>query len=233
MADPIGSVSMEDLFRTLDVEGVLRYVADRRGEDLNLDFKLAPTAFGKRDDRKTLAKAISGFANASGGLIVWGVDARPGDDGVDSAQKAIPIEDPALFMSRLAEHSGGATSPSVDGVRHRLLEGPAGPFALSFVPESAAGPHMAKLGEDRYYKRSGDSFLKMEHFEVADMFGRRQRPDLQVVVGQPDVARVMVSIRNIWSWHGTRTISRPAASQRLWLGAQLHLGASSHSEQRR
>ena len=56
--------------------------------------------------------------------------------------------------------------------------------------------HMAKLGVDRYYKRSGDSFLKMEHFEVADMFGRRQRPDLQVVVGQPDVARVMVSIRN-------------------------------------
>ena len=30
---------------------------------------------------------------------------------------------------------------------------------------------MAKLGEDRYYKRSGDSFRKMEHFDLEDMFG--------------------------------------------------------------
>jgi hypothetical protein len=37
---------------------------------------------------------------------------------------------------------------------------------------------MAKLGEDRYYKRSGDSFYKMEHFDLEDMFGRRQKPNL-------------------------------------------------------
>jgi hypothetical protein len=39
---------------------------------------------------------------------------------------------------------------------------------------------MAKLGEDRYYKRSGDSFYRMEHFDLEDMFGRRQKPILAV-----------------------------------------------------
>jgi hypothetical protein len=39
---------------------------------------------------------------------------------------------------------------------------------------------MAKFGEDRYYKRVGSRFAKMEHYEVADMFGRRARPVLEV-----------------------------------------------------
>ena len=39
---------------------------------------------------------------------------------------------------------------------------------------------MAKLGEDRYYKRSGDSFYRMEHFDLEDMFGRRKRPVLSL-----------------------------------------------------
>ena len=37
---------------------------------------------------------------------------------------------------------------------------------------------MAKGGEDRYYKRSGDSFHRMEHFDIEDMFGRRKKPKL-------------------------------------------------------
>jgi hypothetical protein len=43
-------------------------------------------------------------------------------------------------------------------------------FAATFVPASDGGPHMAKLGVDRYIKRSGSQFL--------DMFGRRRRPQL-------------------------------------------------------
>jgi hypothetical protein len=39
---------------------------------------------------------------------------------------------------------------------------------------------MAKLGEHRYYKRSGDSFYRMEHFDIQDMFGRRKRADLHI-----------------------------------------------------
>jgi hypothetical protein len=51
-------------------------------------------------------------------------------------------------------------------------------FAVTYVPASDRGPHMAKCGEDRYYRRSGDRFVRMEHFEIADMFGRRPQPKL-------------------------------------------------------
>ena len=54
-------------------------------------------------------------------------------------------------------------------------------FAVILVPESDRGPHRAMLkGTCRqYYKRSGDSFYVMEHFDLADMFGRRRRPELR------------------------------------------------------
>lgn len=227
MSDPIASVTMEAQFQSLDGEGILRYVAERRSEDLNLDFKLAPSAFSNRDERKALARAISGFANASGGLIVWGIDARSGEDDVDCAQEIVPLEDPALFMSRLSDHAGRATSPSVDGVLHRLVEGDTGSFALSYVPESLTGPHMAKHGENRYYKRSGASFLVMEPFEIADMFGRRQRPSLQVLFSEREGGRrIMVSLLN----NGRGMASAPYLGLRLPGGYRLCSSGSGQSQ---
>jgi hypothetical protein len=103
--------------------------------------------------------------------------AKKNQDGVDCAQAPAEISSLKLFLSRLNELTGEALSPVVDGVQHKLLETSAETgFAATFVPESLSGPHMAKLGDDRYYKRSGASFYRMEHFDLEDMFGRRQKP---------------------------------------------------------
>jgi len=53
-------------------------------------------------------------------------------------------------------------------------------YVVTLIPQSDSGPHMAKAGEYRYYKRSGDSFYKMEHFDIEDMFGRRKKPELHL-----------------------------------------------------
>jgi hypothetical protein len=45
-------------------------------EDLHLDFKQLQRPFEHRDDKRNLAKALSGFANSDGGIIIWGIDAR-------------------------------------------------------------------------------------------------------------------------------------------------------------
>ena len=55
---------------------------------------------------------------------------------------------------------------------------------------------MAKHGEDRYYQRIGGSFLKMEHYAIADMFGRRRRPLLKVEAARREDGRIIVSILN-------------------------------------
>jgi hypothetical protein len=157
-----------------------------------LSFRLAPLILKtvtKSDlsdsaDRKSLAIALSGFANASGGLIVWGVDARKkAPDQPDVACGTKEIDDLALFLSRLNEHTAMGVRPAVDGVMHRAIKTSNNRgFVVSLIPESSAGPHMAMAREGRYYKRSGSSFLPMEHFEIADMFGRRRRPKLRLSV---------------------------------------------------
>jgi hypothetical protein len=171
-------MTLEETFEGLGLVQIERYLQEGAQEHLQLEFKAFNNSFLAREDRKIFAQCISGFANSSGGIIVWGVDARQ-QDGVDCARERKEIEQLELFVSKLNEYTGQAVSPVVDGIRHKAIETKGGcGFAATIVPESDGGPHMAKLGEDRYYKRSGTSFFKMEHFDLEDMFGRRPRPKL-------------------------------------------------------
>jgi hypothetical protein len=191
-------MTIDEFFVTLDATGLHMMVTAQHEESLTLDFKRTRSSdFGHADDRKLLAKCISGFANSAGGLIVWGVDARPGPNDIDCAQAIVPIDPIGPFVSRLKELGDVAVAPALVGVEHRTipLHGSGG-CAVTLVPQSDGGPHMAKLGEDRYYQRVGDKFLKMEHYAIADMFGRRRRPVLEVDVRRRDDGRNVVSIRN-------------------------------------
>lgn len=178
-----------DLFNTfeaLDVAAIIQYISQRQEENLQLEFKTVGIVdLSSRDDRKNLAITMSSFANSSGGLIVWGVIAKKNAEGIDCAVDRLEIAPLPQFMSQLTRFAGDALSPRAEGVKHRAIfvNADAG-FALTLVPESASGPHMAKLGEDRYYKRSGDSNYKMEHYDLEDMFGRRQKPSLELHVEQ-------------------------------------------------
>ena len=175
-------MTLADQFDGVTLDDIAQMIAQGQEEHLQLDFKTVRAAHIDRDDRKRLAKYLSGFANSSGGLVIWGVVARKNDHGVDCATASEEISPLGLFLTQLNNFTGQAVSPMVDGVRHRIIETAADRgYAITLVPESISGPHMAKLGEDRYWKRSGDSFYKMEHFDLEDMFGRRQKPDLQII----------------------------------------------------
>lgn len=59
---------------------------------------------------------------------------------------------------------------------------------------------MAKLASlNRYYRRNGTSFLAMEHFELADMFGRRARPKLKITTHIKGIgigAEIVICLKN-------------------------------------
>jgi len=195
-------MTLQRQFESLTATDVQAYVNAQQEENVQLEFKTANSNdFSNRDDRKNLAKALSGFGNSSGGLLVWGVNAGKNANDIDCAIATIEIPQIQLFLTRLNALTGQAVSPIIDGVSHKTLDtnGGAG-FAITLVPESDSGPHMAKCGEDRYYKRSGDSFYRMEHFDLEDMFGRRQKPELEVTTRLQSRAadtKIIVGIKNI------------------------------------
>lgn len=194
-------MSLLETFESLSLTDIENFVNSKQEETLHLEFKTITKAdLSMRDDKRNLAVALSGFANSDGGLIVWGVDARKNDEGIDCVIALFEIAKAATFTSRLDELTGDAVMPRIDGVRHRsILRSNGNGFVITLVPVSDTGPHMAKLGEDRYYKRSGTSFYKMEHFDVADMFGRRRKPKLIIttrIIGRGAEVRILFGLRN-------------------------------------
>src|SRR5207248_67100 len=82
-------------FRSDGAGTVARAVAEKWPEDGYLDFKTVSKGYppGQSADWNTLATAISGFANADGGVLVWGVLAREGlrrEPGIAVESKPIP-----------------------------------------------------------------------------------------------------------------------------------------------
>jgi Putative DNA-binding domain len=200
-------MTLQEQFDTLNLQDLDDFITNKQEEHLQLDFKTVKHAsLNSTDDKKNFAEALSGFANSSGGLIVWGIDARKNADGIDCANSKKEIENLPLFLGRLNALTGEAVNPLISGVRHRKIptNGDNG-FAITIVPESETTPHMAKCGQNRYFKRSGDSFYQMEHFDLEDMFGRRKKPKLQVIAAvtpnpmtsnQGRIFRILVSLLN-------------------------------------
>ncbi len=169
---------IRSVFESIDLEAIRRYIARQEQEHLHLEFKTLEDPGFSRNDRRNLARALSGFGNSDGGLILWGIDARR-TRRVDAAIALRPIADLARASSEIQTLTGEAASPAVPGVDHKpIMDTGAAGFIVTLVPASDGGPHMAKCGEDRYYRRSGSTFRRMEHFEIEDMFGRRPRPCL-------------------------------------------------------
>jgi hypothetical protein len=151
-------------------------------ENPHLDCKVADPALSSSTDKKNLAICLSGFANAEGGVILWGVSARLNDKGIDCIDGHPGVDEPERLLSRLEVLTSQATSPGIVGVLHRITHAGSGEptFVATYVPESESPPHMAKCAENRYYQRSGSSMMLMEHFQIADMFGRRPHPKLEI-----------------------------------------------------
>lgn len=188
-----------DFFDRLTAAAIRRMLQAEQ-ENHFLEFKVVASDLTQRDDKRNLAVALGGFANSDGGVIVWGVEARrdPKDQSVDQVIAVPGVDRPRQLLSRLNDLTAQACLPVPVGVEHRIVSARGGPqYVATFVPASDSGPHMAKLGEDRYFVRSGGSFVRMEHFQVADMFGRRPSPVLEVSIikMEPYSFRLRVSNR--------------------------------------
>jgi hypothetical protein len=209
-------MALRDRFDRLTAKAIEAMPRQLAQESVHLDCKLLGKAELADDDKRNLARAISGFANSEGGIILWGVEAKRNNEGIDCVISSPGIAKVRLALSRLVELTPEAVDPPVDGVEHRAITRRAASrgFLATLVPPSDGGPHMAKLGLNRYYKRNGTSFLTMEHYDIADMFGRRQRPVLKIAWrvelggGGP---RIIVGLENT----GRGAASAPFLSLRL------------------
>ena len=142
--------------------------------------------------KENLAKAVSGFANTSGGLLVFGVDAKATHH-LARRVASKPLDDLKHRVALVRDVISRAVEDSLDVTPTPLaFESPSsisdsGYIAID-VPRSERRPHIAKLGGlHRYYIRAGEEFVRMPHGILRDMFSRAAEPrptiSLQIVSG--------------------------------------------------
>ncbi len=161
-------------------------VQSRREEDLYLEFKRKEQSecgdLGE-GDKKSFSQALSSFANADGGVLIFGVATTRSSDGLDVATSLVPIVNADTFRSRLQDSLFTSTQPVVDGVRLEVIpSGHGGGYLKCYVPSSDKTPHRAMACAREYWRRTSSGSRKMEHYELEDAFGRRLRPLLRLFV---------------------------------------------------
>jgi hypothetical protein len=173
----------EDLYKRI-VEGgsaaVAQLIRDRQSEELFLDFKRsADNGSGTRlhdTDRGQLARAISGFGNSEGGVIVWGVDCRQDPGFGDVARMQVPIDEPKRFVSWLEGAASGCTIPPHPDVRNAAIELSASSgFAATYVKKSYLALHQC-VKPPQYFIRVGSDFVPAPHGVLMSLFGRPPQP---------------------------------------------------------
>ncbi|ARJ25694.1 ATP-binding protein [Bacillus sp. 17RED48] len=177
------------IFSKLEKEGyayIQEMIENQQEENIFLDFKLKtdPKTFKlSGDDRKNYGKALSGFSNTSGGVIIWGVEAKPTHEKIDVACDTKPITNAKGFLTELNGLLNYALVPNNFGIKNIYIPLPnesTKGFVATYVPESNLPPHRALLKLNQYFIRSGDNFVLLEHVHLEDMFGRRQKPNLEI-----------------------------------------------------
>jgi hypothetical protein len=173
----------EDIFeriKTYGIAAVDAFLADRQVEELYLDFKRSTDSGNgshlNQSDRNNFAKAISGFGNSEGGVIVWGVDASVDIDGADCARAQRPITNVRRFESWLQGAVSGCTIPAHPRVEHHAIDAGSGNgFVVSLIQQSQLAPHQC-VSDYKYYMRAGSSFSPIPHSLIMGMMGRRPQP---------------------------------------------------------
>lgn len=161
---------------------LLRYCSEILGgvERLHIDFKEKQNSSNSQlddSDKRNLAKAVSGFANSSGGVLIWGIQ--------DSTMSPKPINQVAQFVQSLLDLAPHLTDPIVQDIDGEwITSDEQGGFGIIYVPESVLPPHRVILNnanvKNKYYIRSGSSFMVATHTQLEDMFGRRPKPSLSL-----------------------------------------------------
>jgi len=161
-------------------------IARKESEKFFIDFKRTEKDdySGQRtlytNDKKNFAKAISGFGNSEGGIIIWGIDAAGSVD--DYAKSIKPIDGVDNFKSLLESFVSLLTLPvhkTVESFAVKKNDNDKEGLAVTVIPKGNDRPYQNINNSDcKYYMRAGDSFVPVTHGILQGMFGQSPQSDV-------------------------------------------------------
>lgn len=168
--------------RITDIKYIEEHLVGEKAEDTWLDCKLKDHY---EKDKSSFAKALSGFANTSGGVLIFGINARKDKKkNIDVMQGIVSIKQLSIFESKLRELETRIIERSVPGLEYKPIytnknddEG----IIVIYIPEGPNPPYR-NLNDSKFYIRTGDSFSAMDLPQIESLVLKNIKPDLDIHV---------------------------------------------------
>ena len=157
------------------IDDLTALINNEAEESVHLEFKEARSL--SKDDKKKaeIAKDVSAFANSDGGIIVYGIEEQ------EHKAHALSYIDGNTYTKEWLEQV------IQDNIQRRIEGLEIFPIRdndvtksiyIVKIPRSSNTPHMS--ADKCYYKRNNFRSVKMEEYEVRDLFYRESTPNLLI-----------------------------------------------------
>lgn len=192
-------------------------LANREPEGLYWEFKRGAALSPVDGHRTELVKDCTGFANAAGGVIVYGI-AEQEVDGIRVAAVLDPVTDPRTDQNWIAEVLRSNTSPPISRFHVTELPQQSGGRVVAVEIEQGSTAHQS-LRDHRYYQRTGPTTAPMVDFQIRDVIGRRSKPDAAISVRFPQLFRSREVHRSLLHLRIENT--GPLTLEKWWLDVDI------------
>ncbi len=156
-------------------------IADGEAEGLHLECKAPSSPNLGKDLKVTLAKAICGFSNTAGGVILWGVSTTPkSHSGLDVLTQIESIGSCSSFLRQIEAVVPRLTTPPVLSVSNKTIKRKPKDtkgVIVTHIPKLVGDPVQSNE-DNHFYYRSGGRFVVAPYEMIQRLFSATDSPDL-------------------------------------------------------
>lgn len=188
-----------EIFNNLSTwESLQALIDDGETEGLHLECKSPLHPSLNRDMKIKLSKALSGFSNTAGGVILWGIATTPHSHSkLDVISQLEPIGNCAAFEKQVRVAIPTLTTPSVLKFQTKIikrLKTDTKGVIVAYIPFTPGDPLLNNI-DNVFYFRSSDEFITAPYELIKRLFSISDVPDVY-----PMFTEKLVKLETDGSW---------------------------------
>lgn len=200
-----------DLYNSIDsYKDLEALIDDAESESLFLECKSPINAPRLNEGvRVHLAKAVSGFSNTAGGIVIWGAaTTRHAHSGLDIISDIEPIGNCKKFAQTIGSRISSLTTPPCLGFQVKTIKKTPSDgrgVVIAYVPQTSGDP-LRTTTDSRFCFRDSDGFINAPYEVIKRLFSATQSPDIRAIISHEsieqdnnDIWRIPITVRNLSS----------------------------------
>ncbi len=160
-------------------------IEEGESEGLYLECKAPSAPKVNQDIKAHLGKAISGFSNTTGGIIIYGMSTdNHHHSSLDVCTQVEPIGSCVKFEKQIMNIVPTLSTPAITNCRAKSIKIKSSDtkgVVVVYIPKYNGDP-VQSASDGHFYFRSGDGFVKAPYEMIKRLFASTKTPDLQISI---------------------------------------------------